>query len=90
MLELDGTDNKGKLGANAILGVSLAVSKAGAAAKKVGRAGKQAGRQAGRQALTRESVNRRLPPSGGCWFSCDLDSDTDVPHAPCSSSCSSF
>ena len=32
MLELDGTDNKGKLGANAILGVSLAVAKAGAAA----------------------------------------------------------
>ena len=26
MLELDGTDNKGKLGANAILGVSLAVA----------------------------------------------------------------
>merc|ERR1719191_1857007 len=33
MLELDGTDNKGKLGANAILAVSLAVSRAGAAAK---------------------------------------------------------
>src|SRR6187431_2629566 len=27
MIELDGTDNKGKLGANAILGVSLAVAK---------------------------------------------------------------
>lgn len=27
MLELDGTDNKAKLGANAILGVSLAVAK---------------------------------------------------------------
>jgi len=35
MLELDGTDNKGKLGANAILGVSLAVCKAGAAEKGV-------------------------------------------------------
>jgi len=32
MLKLDGTPNKGKLGANAILGVSLALSKAGAAA----------------------------------------------------------
>ncbi|ATY62096.1 enolase [Cordyceps militaris CM01] len=32
---LDGTDNKGKLGANAILGVSLAVAKAGAAEKGV-------------------------------------------------------
>lgn len=32
MREIDGTDNKGKLGANAILGVSLAVAKAGAAA----------------------------------------------------------
>ncbi len=32
MLELDGTENKGKLGANAILGVSLAAAKAGAAA----------------------------------------------------------
>lgn len=31
MLELDGTPNKGKLGANAILGVSLAVAKAQAA-----------------------------------------------------------
>ncbi|MDY2942041.1 MAG: phosphopyruvate hydratase [Varibaculum sp.] len=31
MLELDGTENKGKLGANAILGVSLAVAKAAAA-----------------------------------------------------------
>ncbi|MDQ1286977.1 MAG: enolase [Actinomycetota bacterium] len=30
MLELDGTDNKGTLGANAILGVSLAVAKAAA------------------------------------------------------------
>jgi len=30
---LDGTPNKGKLGANAILGVSLAVAKAGAAKK---------------------------------------------------------
>jgi enolase len=27
MIELDGTDNKGKLGANAILAVSLAVAK---------------------------------------------------------------
>ena len=27
MMELDGTDNKGKLGANAILAVSLAVAK---------------------------------------------------------------
>jgi enolase len=31
MLELDGTDNKGNLGANAILGVSLAAAKAAAA-----------------------------------------------------------
>ncbi|MEI8350016.1 MAG: phosphopyruvate hydratase [Candidatus Omnitrophota bacterium] len=35
MLRLDGTANKSKLGANAILGVSLAVAKAEAAAKKV-------------------------------------------------------
>ena len=28
MLELDGTENKGKLGANAILGVSLACARA--------------------------------------------------------------
>jgi enolase len=35
MIKLDGTPNKSKLGANAILGVSLAVSKAGAAAKGV-------------------------------------------------------
>lgn len=31
MIELDGTPNKGKLGANAILGVSLAIARAGAA-----------------------------------------------------------
>src|SRR3989337_2125710 len=30
MIELDGTENKGRLGANAILGVSLAISKAAA------------------------------------------------------------
>ena len=30
MIELDGTENKGKLGANAMLGVSLAVAKAAA------------------------------------------------------------
>lgn len=35
MLKLDGTENKSKLGANAILGVSLAVCKAGAAAQKI-------------------------------------------------------
>jgi len=33
MLELDGTPNKGRLGANAILGTSLAVAKAAAAAR---------------------------------------------------------
>ena len=35
MIKLDGTKNKSKLGANAILGVSLAVARAGAAAKGV-------------------------------------------------------
>lgn len=35
MFQLDGTDNKSKLGANAILAVSLAVCKAGAAQKDV-------------------------------------------------------
>ncbi|RHY01398.1 hypothetical protein DYB25_005894 [Aphanomyces astaci] len=35
MKQLDGTDNKGNLGANAILGVSLAVAKAGARAKSI-------------------------------------------------------
>src|SRR3712207_3871559 len=30
LIELDGTDNKGKLGANALLGVSLAVARAAA------------------------------------------------------------
>lgn len=33
MIKLDGTENKSKLGANAILGVSLAAAKAGAASK---------------------------------------------------------
>lgn len=35
MLELDGTPNKGKLGANAVLGVSMAVVKAGAQARGI-------------------------------------------------------
>ena len=35
MLELDGTDNKSRLGANAILGVSLAVAKAASLAYKM-------------------------------------------------------
>lgn len=35
MIDLDGTPNKGKLGANAILGASLAISKAGAAARRI-------------------------------------------------------
>ncbi|XP_067659054.1 enolase-like [Haliotis asinina] len=35
LLKLDGTENKSKLGANAMLGVSLAVCKAGAAAKNI-------------------------------------------------------
>jgi enolase len=35
MLALDGTPNKGNLGANSILGASLAISKAGAGAKKI-------------------------------------------------------
>ena len=33
MIELDGTPNKSRLGANAILGVSLAVAKAAAEAR---------------------------------------------------------
>ncbi|HHE76526.1 MAG TPA: phosphopyruvate hydratase, partial [Candidatus Parcubacteria bacterium] len=35
MIRIDGTKNKSKLGANAILPVSMAVSRAGAAAKKL-------------------------------------------------------
>lgn len=35
LIELDGTDNKSKLGANAILGVSMAVARAGAAQKNI-------------------------------------------------------
>jgi len=35
MIELDGTANKGRLGANAILGVSLAVAKAAAASRRL-------------------------------------------------------
>jgi enolase len=35
MIELDGTKNKSKLGANAIIGVSMAVCRAGAGAKKI-------------------------------------------------------
>ena len=38
LLELDGTENKSKLGANAMLGVSLSVAKAAADALEIGRA----------------------------------------------------
>ena len=39
LIEIDGTENKGKLGANAMLGVSLAVAKAAAnSLGKIGRA----------------------------------------------------
>ncbi len=34
MIELDGTDNKGRLGANALLAISLAVAQAAAAEQK--------------------------------------------------------
>ena len=54
MLKLDGTENKSKLGANAILGVSLAVCKAGAAKK--GNPTVQAHRRTGRK--------RRHHPAG--------------------------
>jgi enolase len=35
MIELDGTENKSNLGANAIIGVSMAICRAGAAARKI-------------------------------------------------------
>src|SRR5262249_18401908 len=35
MIHMDGTPNKGRLGANAMLGVSLAIAKAAAASQKV-------------------------------------------------------
>jgi enolase len=35
MIKLDGTDNKSKLGSNAILGISMAVCRAGAAHKVI-------------------------------------------------------
>lgn len=35
MIKLDGTENKSKFGANALLGISLAVCKAGAAKKGI-------------------------------------------------------
>src|SRR3546814_7463278 len=38
LIDLDGTENKGRLGANALLGVSLANAHAVAASKKIGRA----------------------------------------------------
>ena len=37
MCKLDGSDDKGRLGANAILGISMAVARAGAAAKVIRR-----------------------------------------------------
>ena len=39
LIELDGTENKGKLGANAILGVSMATARAAATIKTMSRTG---------------------------------------------------
>ncbi|KAA0147432.1 hypothetical protein FNF27_06680 [Cafeteria roenbergensis] len=60
MIELDGTPNKGRLGANAILGASLAIAKAGAAAE--GRAlwehfGALSGRKPSTMCLPTPSLN---------------------------------
>jgi hypothetical protein len=43
MIELDGTENKGKLGANAILAVSMAVCKVGRGQRRGGRRGEEEG-----------------------------------------------
>jgi len=51
LLELDGTDNKGNLGANAILSVSMAAAKAGAAEKRLPLYA-HLGELAGREGLT--------------------------------------
>ena len=42
LIELDGTPNKGRLGANAILGVSLALAKAAAASPSTGTSAERA------------------------------------------------
>ncbi|MDR0548398.1 MAG: phosphopyruvate hydratase [Deltaproteobacteria bacterium] len=55
LLELDGTENKGKLGANAILGVSLAVAKA--AANEIGLPDFQYIGGVGARALPRPMMN---------------------------------
>lgn len=53
LIKLDGTPNKGKLGANAILGVSLAVAKAAAAEKVVERTASNISAAADRQSKSR-------------------------------------
>ena len=67
LIELDGTPNKGRLGANAILGVSLAVAKAGAA-----EAGVSLYRWIGGESASKARYmlqNSVLPPlSGGSSF----------------------
>ena len=64
LIKLDGTDNKGKLGANAILGVSMAVSEAAAqekASTPLASRVSNADLQAGHTAL--------CVPSQPCWRS---------------------
>ena len=56
MLDLDGTETKSKLGANAILAVSLANAKAAAAA--LGTAAVQISRRAERQSFARADGQR--------------------------------
>ena len=55
MIELDGTPNKAKLGANAILGVSMAVAKAAAEASRP--AAVSLSRRAGRKTLPVPMMN---------------------------------
>ena len=62
LIELDGTENKGKLGANAILGVSMAVAARGGGAAAASRStGTSAGRRVHAAGPDDERPERRAP-----------------------------
>jgi enolase len=61
LIKLDGTPNKGKLGANAILGVSMAVSEAGAVEKVSLRSWKRFGKVAVFLTLVRFLLSQGVP-----------------------------
>ena len=70
MIELDGTDNKGKLGANAILAVSLAIAKVGNGAQLCCRALESGLSAQGMVCMLQQASMGQAPLQPVCQASC--------------------